>query len=168
MKKFLKSIYQFFLTIYIFESYSKFKKKVNKNGVSTFFIKSSNEVKVNKTIQKYFKKSRFKLNRFKKKSKFIGLKRKNEIICSGWIYFGNEFLLEEINKKIKLNKRYILYDFMTEKKFRNMGYYKLLFRIIQNKFQKKRLIGFALSHNYKSIRGLEKSGFKFIKKLKKY
>ena len=45
IKKFFKSIYQFFLTIYIFESYSKFK-KVNKNGMLTFFVKSSNEVKV--------------------------------------------------------------------------------------------------------------------------
>ena len=169
MKKFLKSIYQFFLTIYIFESYSKFKKKVNKKGVSTFFVKSSSEVKVNKTIQKYFKKkSRFKLNRFKKKSKFIGLKRKNEIICSGWIYFGNEFLLEEINKKITLNNQYLLYDFITEKKFRNMGYYKLLLRIIQNKFQKRRLVIYSLSNNTKSIRAIKKAGFRLKQKLKKY
>tara|TARA_B100001971_G_C18156661_1_gene518950 strand:+ start:145 stop:330 length:186 start_codon:yes stop_codon:yes gene_type:complete len=47
-----------------------------------------------------------------------------------------------------------------------MGYYTLLLRIIQNKFQKKRLIIYALSHNNKSIRAIEKSGFKFIKKLK--
>ena len=167
MKKFLKSIYQFFLTIYIFESYSKFK-KVNKNGVSSFFVKSSNEVKVNKTIQKYFKKNRFKLNRFKKKSKFIGLKRKNEIICSGWIYFGNQWKVEEINREIRLNKRYLLYDFITEKKFRDLGYYKLLLQIIQNKFRKRRLIIYALSHNNKSIRAIKKSGFKFIRKLKKY
>lgn len=167
MKKFLKSIYQFFLTIYIFESYPKFK-KVNKNGMLPFFVKSLNEVKVNKTIQKYFEKNRFKFNRFKKKSKFIGLKHKNKIICSGWIYFGNEWEIEEINKKIRLNKQYLLYDFITEKKFRNMGYYKLLLKIIQNKFQKKRLIIYALSHNHKSIRAIEKSGFKFVKKLKKY
>ena len=167
IKKFFKSIYQFFLTIYIFESYSKFK-KVNKNGMLTFFVKSSNEVKVNKAIQKYFEKNRFKLNRFKKKSKFIGLKRKNEIICSGWIYFGNEWKIEEINKKIRLNKQYLLYDFITEKKFRNMGYYQLLLRIIQNKFQKKRLIIYALSNNNKSVRAIEKSGFKLIRKLKKY
>ena len=52
MKKFLKSIYQFFLTIYIFESYPKFK-KVNKRGLLLFFVKSFNEDKVNKTIKKY-------------------------------------------------------------------------------------------------------------------
>ena len=166
MKKFLKSIYQFFLTIYIFESYTKFK-KVNKNGMSPFFIKTLNEVKVNKTIKKYFEEKKFKLNRFKKKSKLIGLKRKKEIICSGWIYFGNKWIIEEIGKKITLNNQYLLYDFITEKKFRNMGYYKLLLRIIQNKFRKKRLIIYSLSHNNKSIRAIEKSGFKLIKKLKK-
>ena len=167
MKKFFKSIYQFFLTIYIFESHPKFK-KVNKKKVLTFFIKSSNEVKTNKSIKKYFEKSRFKLNRFNNKSKFIGLKRKNEIICSGWIYFGNKWKIEEINKEIKLKNQYLLFDYRTEKKFRNMGYYKLLLRIIQNKFQKKRLIIYALSNNNKSVRAIEKSGFKLIRKLKKY
>ena len=136
MKKFLKSIYQFFLTIYIFESYTKFS-KINKKGTSIFFIKSLNKIKFNKTTKKYFDESKFKLNRFKKKSKFIGLKRKNEIICSGWIYFGNKWIIEEINKKITLNNKYLLYDFITEKKFRNMGYYKLLLKIIQNKFKRK-------------------------------
>ena len=167
MKKFLKLIYQFFLTVYIFESYPKFK-KVNKNGMMFFFVKSSKEIKVNKTIQKYFKKNSSKLNRFKKKSKFIGLKRKNKIICSGWIYFGNQWNIEEINKKIRLNKQYLLYDFITEKKFRNMGYYQLLLRIIQNKFKKKGLMIYSLSHNNKSIRAIEKAGFKLVKKLKKY
>ena len=101
MKKFLKSIYQFFLTIYIFESYTKFS-KINKKGTSIFFIKSLNKIKFNKTTKKYFDESKFKLNRFKKKSKFIGLKRRNEIICSGWIYFGNKWKIEEIDKNIAL------------------------------------------------------------------
>jgi len=164
--KLLKKIYQFFLTIYIFESYKKFK-KVNKKRMSLFIIKSSNEIKLNKTIKKYFKNSEFKLDRLKKKSKFIGLKQKNEIICSGWIYFGNEWKIEEINKNIKLKNQYLLYDFITEKKFRNMGYYKLLLKIIQNKFRKKKLVIYALSHNSKSIRAIKKSGFKFVKELKR-
>ena len=96
--KFLKKIYQFFLTIYIFESHKKFK-SVNKKGISLFIIKSLNEIKLNKIIKKYFENSEFKLDRFKKKSKFIGLRRGNEIICSGWIYFGNQWKIEEINRK---------------------------------------------------------------------
>ena len=168
MRKFLKLIYQFVTTVYLFQSYAKFK-KINQRGITFFFIKSLKEVKVNKVIKKYFKKNKFKLNRFRKKSKFIGLRFKNEIISSGWIYFGkDEWNVEEINKKIRLNKQYLLYDFITEKKFRNMGYYQLLLRIIQNKFQKKRLIIYALSNNKKSVRAIEKSGFKLIRKLKKY
>ena len=112
--------------------------------------------------------SKFKLDRFKKGSKFIGLKQGKEIICSGWIYFGNEWKIEEVDKNIKLKNQYLLYDFITEKKFRNMGYYKLLLRIIQNKFKKKKLVIYALSYNSKSIRAIKKSGFKFVRELKKY
>ena len=76
-----------------------------------------------------------KFKRFKNKSKFIGLKHKNKLICSGWIYFGNncKWNIEEINKKISLNGECVLYDFETEKQFRNRGYYQLLLKIIQNK-----------------------------------
>ena len=48
------------------------------------------------------------------------------------------------------------------------SFYQLLLRIIQNKFQKKRLIIYSLSNNNKSVRAIEKAGFKLIKKLKKY
>ena len=67
MKKIFKSIYQFFLTIYIFKSYTKFG-KINKKGASIFFIKYLNEVKVNKIMKKYFEKNEYKLDRFGKKS----------------------------------------------------------------------------------------------------
>jgi len=166
MKKFLKQIYQYFLSIYIYECYPKFK-KIKKNKTLTFFIKSLSELKKNKILKKYFKENSFKLIRFKEKSKFIGLKYKNELVCSGWIYFGKEWRIEEINKKIKLNNRYLLYDFITEKKFRNMGYYRLLLKVIKNKFHKKKLVIYSLSHNFKSIRAIESVGFKFTKKLKK-
>ena len=100
--------------------------------------------------------------------KFIGLKNKNEIVCSGWIYFGNKWNIEEINKEISLNRQYLLYDFITEKKYRNKGNYKLLLRIIQNKFQKRRLVIYSLSNNTKSIRAIKKAGFRLKQKLKKY
>lgn len=167
MKNFLKSIYQFFLTIYIYKSDQK-TKKITKNKFSFFFIKSLNQAKSNKVINKYFKKEKFKLNRFKQKSRFLGLKRKSEIICSGWIYLGSKWNIEEINKNIKLNNEYLIYDFITEKKFRNMGYYKLLLKIIQNKIREKKLIIYSLSHNKISNSAIKSSGFKLIKKLKKY
>ena len=142
--------------------------KLIKKEYQFFFVKSANKAKINKIIKKYFEENKFKLNRFKEKSKFIGLKRKNEIICSGWIYFGNKWKIEEINKNIALKNQYLLYDFITEKKFRNMGYYKLLLQIIQNKFKTERLIIYSLSHNSKSIRAIEKTGFELIRKLKRY
>tara|TARA_Y100000590_G_scaffold440289_1_gene565489 strand:+ start:543 stop:1046 length:504 start_codon:yes stop_codon:yes gene_type:complete len=167
MKKFLKLIYQFFVTVYIFESYKKFK-KVNIIGISTFFIKNTNQAKASLLIKKYFEREKFKLNRLKNNSKFIGFKKKNEIICSGWVYFGNKWNIEEVDKNIFLKKKYLLYDFITEKKFRNKGFYKLLLKFIQNKFRKKKLIIYSLSHNNKSINAIKKSGFRYIKKLKKY
>ena len=169
MLKFLKYLYQFFLTINIYEYKSK-SKKILKKKTETFFIKSENETKFNKPVIEYFKKYKFKLNRFKKKSKFIGLKYKGKLICSGWIYFGNDckWNIEEINKKISLKKQYLLYDFETEKELRNKGYYQLLLKSIQNKFKNKKLIIYALSHNPKSNKAIKKAGFKFRNKLKKF
>lgn len=169
MLKFLKYLYQFFITINIYEYKSK-GNKILRNRTETFFIKSVNEIKYNKQVIEYFKRYKFKLNRFKKKSKFIGLKYKNKLICSGWIFFGNncKWNVEEINKKISLKKQYILYDFETEKELRNKGYYQLLLKFIQNKFNNKKLIIYALSHNPKSNRAIKNAGFKFKNKLKKF
>ena len=167
MKNILKFIYQLFLTINIFESNGRLG-KVRKSKKKIFFVKSLNELKNKKYLEKYFEENEFKLNRLKNKSKFMGLRNKSEVVCSGWIYFGKNWKIEEINKIIKLNKRYLLYDFITEKKFRNKGYYKFLLKIIQNKFKKKKLIIYSLSHNTKSIKAIKNSGFKHINSLKKY
>ena len=169
MLKFLKYIYQFFLTINIYEYNSKCK-KILKIKTGTFFIKSINETKSNKPVIEYFKRYKFKLKRFKKKSKFVGLKYKDKLICSGWVFFGNNYKwnIEEINKKIFLKKQYLLYDFETEKDSRNRGYYQFLLKFIKNKFNKKKLIIYALSHNPKSNRAIKKAGFKFRNKLKKF
>jgi len=164
--KLLKYIYQFFLTVYIFDSNIKFR-KINKKGKLIFFIKSIKEAEKNSFLKNYFYKNNFKLKRFNEGSKFIGLRNKNEIIVSGWIYFGNKWVIEEVNKEIRLNKRYLLYDFLTEKRFRNKGYYKLLLKTILNKFNKKKFTIYALSNNNKSIRAIEKSGFMFVKKISK-
>ena len=134
MIKFLKYLYQFFLTINIYE-YKLSNKKNFKKKTQIFFVKSISQAKINKSTIEYFKKYKLKFKRFKNKSKFIGLKHKNKLICSGWIYFGNncKWNIEEINKKISLNGECVLYDFETEKQFRNRGYYQLLLKIIQNK-----------------------------------
>jgi hypothetical protein len=168
MKKIFKYIYQLFITINIYES-SKKNKKIKKRGISFFLIKTFAQAKSRKKFKKYFEKNKSKLNRFNKKSNFLGLINKNEIICSGWIYVGkkNRWEVKELNKKINLNNSYLIYDFFTEKNFRNRGYYQLLLKVIQNKFKKKLLI-YALSHNIRSINAIKNVGFKFINKIKKY
>jgi len=80
---------------------------------------------------------------------------------------GSKWNIEEINREIKLKNKCLLYDFETEKKFRNLGYYKLLLKDIQNRFLKKKLIIYSLSGNAKSIRAIQNSGFELIKKIKK-
>jgi len=166
LKKCLKYAYQFFLTIYVFE-FNKKLKKIKKNHKLFFFIRSIKEAKNNKIIKKYFEKDSFKLKRFSKNSKFLGLKGKSEIICSGWIFYGNSWNVEEIDKKIKLKKQYLLYDFFTSNKFRNKGYYQILLQLIINKHRNKKLIIYSLSNNMMSIKAIRKVGFKLIKKLKK-
>jgi len=168
MKKFLKLIYQFFIAVYLFESSSN-PRGFRKKNISFVFVKSLKDTKANAALKKYFKKNKFQSKRLKKKSKFVGLISKGEIICSGWIYFGkDEWNITEINKKIKLDNQYLLYDFITGVKFRNMGYYKLLLKITQKKFKKKKLLIYALSNNPRAVNAIKNSGFKFIKKINKY
>jgi len=167
LKNFFKYFYKLFLTVYIFESRLKFK-NVKKKGTYFFFIKSENEFRKIRLLNEYFKKNAVKKIRFIKNSNFIGIRNNNSIISSGWIYFGNTWEVEEINKKINLNGSYLLYDFFTEEKFRNKGYYKLLLKLIQSKFSKKKMIIYSLSHNLKSVRAIKSSGFKLIRKIKKY
>ena len=118
----LKTLYQFFITVYFFHSYPT-KKYKTKKGISFFFIKSKKEANSKNLTEDYFKNNKFKLERFKNKSRFIGIKNKQEIICSGWIHYGTQsrWNVEEINRDIKLNNQYLLYDFYTSKKFRNFA-----------------------------------------------
>ena len=168
MKKFLKSIFQFFITIYLFESRLGLGESRRK-GISFVFVKSLKGTKANRALREYFKENKYQLKRFTKKSNFAGLIYENEIVCSGWIYIGkNKWNIKEINKKIKLENKYMLYDFVTQKKFRNMGYYKLLLKIIRKKLKRRKLLIYALSHNASAVNAIKKSGFKFKKKLKKY
>ena len=168
MKKFFKSIFQLFITIHLFESRLS-SGETKRKGISFVLVKSLKGTKTNIALRKYFKKNKFQLKRFTKKSNFVGLISENEIICSGWVYVGkNKWNITEINKKIELDNKYMLYDFITQKRFRNMGYYKLILKMIQKKLKNKKLLIYALSHNVGAVNAIKKSGFKLIKNLKKY
>ena len=75
--------------------------------------------------------------------------------------------IEEIGRKIKLKNEILLYDFLTDYKFRNKGFYTLLLKIIQNKLIKKKLIIYTTSNNKKSINAILRSGFSLTKKITK-
>ena len=106
-----------------------------------------------------------KLKRLNSKFYFLTLVKGKTIFSSGWIYFGSKWKISEIDRSVSLNKKFLLFDFETPKKYRNKGYYQLLLKLIRNKFLKKKLAIYSFSTNKKSKRAIYKSGFKFIKKI---
>ena len=75
--------------------------------------------------------------------------------------------ITEINKKIKIKNKVLLYDFFTFKKYRNRGYYAKILKLIRNLNTKNKFWIYCLSNNYSSKKGIENSNFKFIKKIEK-
>ncbi len=168
LKKFLKFFYKFIITIYIFESVPKIRKKI-KTKLKIFHIFKKNKISKNKILKNYFNTCRNKTNRFKHSS-FIGIISNKSIICSGWIHQSknSRWNIEEIDKKVFLKNEKVLYDFFTNKKFRNRGYYKLLLKIIQNKYLNRKLIIYTVSSNKLSKKAILNSGFNFKKILRKF
>ena len=168
LKKFLKFFYKFIVTIYVFESVPKKRKKIKINP-KIFQISDRSKILKNKIFKNYFKTCYYKTNRFKHSS-FIGIISNKNIICSGWIHQSknSRWNIEEIDKKVFLKNEKILYDFFTNKKFRNRGYYKLLLKIIQNKYLNRKLIIYTVSNNKHSKKAILSSGFKFKKILRKF
>ena len=140
LKKFLKFFYKFIVTIYVFESVPKKRKKI-KIKPKIFQISDRSKILKNKIFKNYFKTCYYKNSRWN---------------------------IEEIDKKVFLKNEKILYDFFTNKKFRNRGYYKLLLKIIQNKYLNRKLIIYTVSNNKHSKKAILSSGFKFKKILRKF
>ena len=97
LKKFLKFFYKFIITIYIFESVPKIRKKI-KTKLKIFHIFKKNKISKNKILKNYFNTCRNKTNRFKHSS-FIGIISNKSIICSGWIHQSknSRWNIEEID-----------------------------------------------------------------------
>ena len=55
----------------------------------------------------------------------------------GWMYNGASWKIDEINKRISLNGKILLWDFVTLSKFRNKGFYSKLLLLIKNLNTKK-------------------------------
>jgi len=158
---------KFFLSIRWYENIKskKIKTKVkNSNEFKLLILKSKHNIS-KFYLNEYFTKYKFKLKRLNKKNYFLALVKKKRILSSGWIYLGSKWKITEIDLDIDIRKNILLYDFETPQKLRNRGYYKLLLKLIINKFNNKNLAIYSLSNNYKSNRAIEKSGFKFVKKI---
>lgn len=145
------------LNLILFLVSSKKNKKIINKNARIVIIKSINKKK--------YKINRIKSERFEKKSLFIILKDKTNLIGSGWVYFGkDEWAISEINKKILIKNYYLLYDFNIIKKYRNMGYYSDFLTLIKKNFPKNNLCIYTTINNFYSLKGIRSSGF-FLKKI---
>ncbi len=157
LKKYIRSVNWY-------KSKSKKEKKISFSNKKLLVLKNKSSIS-KEILNQYFKKNKKKLNRLNKKNYFLILVSKNKLLSSGWIYFGAKWRITEINKRINLNSQVLLYDFETPSHLQNMGYYKILLKLIRYKFKNKRLVIYSLSSNIKSIRAIEKSGFELVKKI---
>ena len=164
LKILLKSYYKFFLKVFVYEIILKKKIKVKK--LNFFIIKKNNPN--NYLLNSYFKNCRYKIKRFKN-SIFIGIKKKNLILCSGWVAYKNtnNWLIEEVDTVKNFKNSLILYDFFTHKNFRNKGLYFNLLKYILNMYLKKNIIIYTLEKNLNSIKVINKLKFNKILVLKK-
>jgi hypothetical protein len=148
---------------------------LKKLNLILFFVSSQKIKKIKHknariVIIKSVNKNRYKINyikskRFNKKNLFIILKDKENLIGSGWIYFGKQkWLISEINKIVTIKNYYLLYDFIIIKKYRNMGYYSDFLKLIKKNFSKNNLCIYTTLNNYNSFKGIRSSGF-FLQKI---
>ena len=149
------------LNLILFFINSKKNKKIYHKDAKIEIIKKINNKKYKINYLKY--------KRFNKKSLFIILKDKKNLIGSGWLYFGrDEWLISEINKIIPIKSYYLLYDFVIIKKFRNMRYYSDFLKLIKKNFSNNNLCIYTTLNNYNSFRGIKSSGFLLKKIISKF
>lgn len=160
-KKIIKYFYKFMVKILLFESVVVKKNKIRIKS-KIYIVSSRKEAKKNIFLNSYFKNNFEKYDRLKS-SKFIFLKKKNDLIASGWICSKKiaTWNIEEIDKKINIKNKKILYDFETNKKYRNKGYYALILKLIQNKYLKDNLLIYTQANNYPAVKAIINAGFKF-------
>ena len=156
-------ILSYFRTIYLFEA-NKNQKKLKIKNFKLKIYKKLSSIK-DKDLKKFLNSQQKK--RFQKKQYFLVLFFKNNVVTTGWMCHAKNWHITEINKKIKVKNKVLLYDFFTFKKYRNRGYYAKILKLIRNLNTKNKFWIYCLSNNYSSKKGIENSNFKFIKKIEK-
>jgi glycosyltransferase involved in cell wall biosynthesis len=175
-----------FILFYFKSRFSLIKKKITKlfnvvnlyehnNYFSLYTNYKSNKLIIVDSIYKYPKiNKKYRLNlslekikRLYKKDILFLLIKNNQIISSGWSTncLTDSFYIEEINKKVFFSKSIVLYDFFSNVRFRNKGYYQLLLKVIRNYFKNNKLVIYSLNSNFYSNKGIIRSGFVLKKKL---
>lgn len=162
--KIIKNIRYYFREIYLFES------KKNKNNISFKNFKLLKYSKFDsikeKNLIKYVKSGK-KKKRFNCKHNLFALFFKKDLVCTGWMHIGQKWHITEIDYKINIKNKILLYDFFTFEKFRKRGFYSKILILIKNLKTKKNFLIYCLSNNEASKRGIKNSKFVLIKKIKK-
>ena len=164
INRIIQIIFSYFRTVYVFES----KRNISLLKYKNFKLKKYNSLKLikNKFLVSSLKKNK-KDNRFKKNQNLIALLYKKKIVCTGWMHEGNDWLITEINKKINIKGKILLYDFFTLPNFRNRSFYTKILNLIKNHNTKSSFIIYCLKNNNSSKKGILNSKFKLVDKMKK-
>lgn len=152
-----------FRTIFLFEGV-KNKKRLNYKDFKLIKFKKYQSIK-DKNV--FFLLNADKKKRFQNKNCFFVLYFKKKVVSSGWMHEGTKWNLLEIDKEIDIKNKILLYDFFTSKKFRNRGFYSKILKLIKNLDTNKKFWIYCLANNHSSKKGIEKSNFNLIKKIRK-
>ena len=162
--KIIKYFLSFLREIHLYES-KKNKKKISFRNFKFFKYRKFNSIK-NEKLKKYVKFEK-KKNRFNNNQTLLALFFKKDLVCVGWMYLGQKWHISEIDYKIDIKNKILLYDFFTFKKFRNRGFYSKILILIKNIETKKIFLIYCLSTNKASKKGIENSNFELLKKIRK-
>ena len=104
---------------------------------------------------------------FKNNETLLVLFFKKKAVCFGWLSKKSIWKITEINKIIVKKKTLILYDFFTEIKLRNRGFfYTKILNLIKNTKTRNKFLIYCLKNNESSKKGIKKAKFILVDKLK--
>lgn len=165
MYRFLKKLISYFRTIEIYEKKTNQSTKNFKKFKLNIFDRFS-KIK-SKEILSYFNIYKDKKKRFNQGLIFITLSFNGKLVSSGWLYRGRNWKITEIDRKLNVKNKLVIFDFITPLVYRNKGYYTKLLKIILGKFNNKDILIYVLSSNTQSKKAIIKAGFHYKYQLKK-
>ena len=88
---------------------------------------------------------------------------KKNIVSIGWMYEGKTWYIEEVNKKITIKNKILLFDYKTFEKYQKKGFYVKILNLIKNMRTKKIFLIYCLKSNKASVKGIINSNFSLKK-----